>query len=251
VPLSRKSFEATLSAAPDHPPTLNNLAVIYWKQNQQGSALNFYDKAMLAMPNSEAILDNVAEALNALPAAMKNGSTAQKLARRFNDQDAQLQHEMLAKGLYRWGGSYVDQKQMDQIQAIEKEHKDLLSKLATDYDAANAKLSTIDEQIRRNERTMFDIQATSVAVDQFGNVSQVPYPPSYWDAKREVDNLSVQKKDLQAKLEQLRRSAKIEEQKAPVVKYSGIQRIIGEDAAPVNVGGAAKATAQALPATVP
>ena len=44
---ARKAFEAVVAAAPDHAPTLNNLAVVLWRQNAHPAALGYYDRAVL------------------------------------------------------------------------------------------------------------------------------------------------------------------------------------------------------------
>ncbi len=48
LPPSRKAFESVVAVAADHAPTLNNLAVILYRQNAPVAALAQYDKAMLA-----------------------------------------------------------------------------------------------------------------------------------------------------------------------------------------------------------
>src|SRR5439155_24004758 len=96
------SFESVVAEAADHAPTLNNLAVILWKQNAQAGAMGYYERALSSAPDSREILDNVAEALNALPAEQRKSTVATKLARHFADRDAALQKNMAERGLYRW-----------------------------------------------------------------------------------------------------------------------------------------------------
>jgi len=242
---ARKSFEAVAAVVKDHGATLNNLAVIYWKQNQPGMALNEYDRAMVSTPMNRDILDNVAEAINALPDSFKTNPTANRVRQRFTEQDTRLQRELATKGLYRWGGTYIDQNQMDQIKAVEKENKETLSKLATDFDTAQSKLNSIDDQIRKDQRTMADLQATSVVTDQQGNIVQLPYPPSYWETSRDIDSLNIQRKDVVARLDQLRAAAKTVQQKFPVAKFTGALHLIGADAAPLNLAQQRVATTMA------
>src|SRR3954466_13650226 len=76
--VAKKNLEKTRELLSDHGPTLNNLAVIAFKQKQLPGALSFYDLAMQATPRSRVILDNVAEALNAASPNERNGQQYQK-----------------------------------------------------------------------------------------------------------------------------------------------------------------------------
>ena len=57
---------------------------------------------MLAAPVSREILDNVAEALNALPENQRKGPVVAKVVRHFKEQDDDLQKKMAERGLVRW-----------------------------------------------------------------------------------------------------------------------------------------------------
>ncbi len=70
--VAKKAFEQTKSLLADHGPTLNNLGVIAWKQKQAVGAVAIYDMAMQASPRHRQILDNTAEALNAVPPNQRN-----------------------------------------------------------------------------------------------------------------------------------------------------------------------------------
>jgi tetratricopeptide (TPR) repeat protein len=113
--VAKKSFEKTKDLMADHGPTLNNLAVIAFKQKQWMGALSLYDLAMQGSPRSRTILDNVAEALNAVPPKERTGQQYQKALKRFQEQDVELQKEMLKEGLYRWGANWVPEKQRDEL----------------------------------------------------------------------------------------------------------------------------------------
>ena len=76
-----KSFETVNTQLHGDPATLNNLGVIAWRQGQFINSLNFYNDAMLALPQNKEILTNVAEALAGLPENLRKQFVAQKVQR--------------------------------------------------------------------------------------------------------------------------------------------------------------------------
>ena len=99
---ARRSFEMVNVVVPNHAPSLNNLAVILSKQNQHATALNVYDQAMIASPKNKEVLNNVAEAMYGMPDAVRSTPVAQRVLRRFTEQDEDLAREMQKQGLHRW-----------------------------------------------------------------------------------------------------------------------------------------------------
>ena len=81
--IAKRNFEAVNQMTADHGPTLNNLGVILWRQNQFAAALSWYDQAMAAFPQNREVLDNVAEALHALPDEQKRTAVGIRVARPF------------------------------------------------------------------------------------------------------------------------------------------------------------------------
>ena len=110
TPEARKALEGSEAQAPDNAATHNDLAVILWRQHSQMPALVEYDKAMVADPQNQTILDNVAEALNALAPEHRKNAVTRKIVDRFKEQDAGLQRTMAEKGLYRWGSEWLPEK---------------------------------------------------------------------------------------------------------------------------------------------
>ncbi|HEY8665236.1 MAG TPA: tetratricopeptide repeat protein [Tepidisphaeraceae bacterium] len=233
LPGARKNFEGVIASLPDHAATLNNLAVILWRQNQVGGALSYYDQAMVAAPNRREILDNVAEALNALPGEYKDSSTLKRILRHFTEQDKALQEAMARTGYYRWGGTWVNQKQLDELKAVEKEIKGQLDGLAKDFDDAKAKIEKIEDDIAANNRAIAQIEATSKYRLPDGSTAQAAYPPSYYQMKRDNDQLAQKRAGEIRKLDQLRAQAKAVQQKFPVPKFTGVQRVIESEGTPV------------------
>jgi uncharacterized protein YlxW (UPF0749 family) len=195
-------------------------------------ALNFYLQAMAAAPGTRAVLDNVAEALNALPAKERSFPLARKAARVFAEQDTDLQRRMAAAGFYRWGSTWVDRARYERLQAIEKEIKAKIDDLSTQYDATKKKVDQIDADVDDDVRRMRFIEQTSVAVDANGNVVQLPLPARYYELQRDVRQLSADRADYVAKLDGLRAQARRVQAQMPTPRFTGQQRMIGAEGTP-------------------
>jgi Flp pilus assembly protein TadD len=247
IPAARKAFEAVKEAAPDHGPTLNNLAVILWRQNQQVAAINMYTQAMQAMPLNKDLLNNVAEALNALSDEQRRTPVAQKAIKLWTEQDNQLQQQLMPLGWYRWGATWVDKNQYDKLAAAEKEVKDKIGKLESDFAEAQQKVDAIDGQIRQNQDAMRYMQNNRVAYDSSGRAALYPLPPQYWDYDRANRRLEVQRQETVAQLDALRAKAQAVKQQLPLPKFTGVQVVIGVEGTPA-VGPGEKPTQQATSA---
>ncbi len=235
VPQARQAFEKVKEAMPDHGPTLNNLAVILWRQNQQIGALNYYYQAMQAMPGNKELLNNVAEALNALPDKDKSGVVPQKVYKLWTEQDNQLQQQLMPMGWYRWGGTWVDRATYEKLQAAEKEVKDKITKLETEFADAQAKVTTIDAQIQANRDAMVYMERSRYAQDAQGRMVSYPLPPQYWDYDRANRRLDVQRQEAIATLDKLRAQAQAVRGNVPVPKFTGVQTVVGVEGTPAIV----------------
>jgi Flp pilus assembly protein TadD len=233
LPGSRKAFEGVLAQAQDHGPTLNNLAVILWRQNATMAALNDYDAAMLAAPVSREILDNVAEALNALPENQRKSPVVAKVVRHFKEQDDDLQKKLADRGLVRWGATFVSQAQADKLAAQEREIHSQIDDMSRDFDATQARVNVINQTITSDQNEMHAIEVESLTTDSAGRMVRLPYPLRYSELGQEITSLQAELATKQAHLDELRRDAKLALQKMPVTKYSGIQKIIDVDGMPV------------------
>ena len=233
LPDARKSFEASDAAFAEHGPTLNNLAIVHWRQNQVLPALTCYVRAMIAAPNNRDILNNVAEALHALSAAQRATPAAKKATRLFAAQDLQLQQQLSEKGLYRWGSTWVDKARFDKLQAIEKEIQKQLDQLSADFDAIKKKIAGIEADIDTNARRMKSLVDTSYTRDSNGNLIQLPLPRRYYDLERENEQLSADRDALGVKLKNLRTTAKLAQQQMPLPQFTAVQLPIGIEGTPM------------------
>lgn len=233
IPAARKWFEAVVATLADHAPSCNNLAVVLWRQNQQMAAMGFYVKAMTASPYHREILNNVAEALNALPQNQRNTVTAQAAFRLFTDQDSVLQEKLAKTGLYRWGSAWVDKPQVDRLMEIEKDIKKQLDAMSADFDATAKKLNQIDGDMEYNAKRMKAIEDTSYAVDPQGRMYRVSFPPRYYELERANKQLAVDRQEQSAKQDALRATARLVQQKLPTPRFTMVQRLIGVEGTPL------------------
>jgi tetratricopeptide (TPR) repeat protein len=234
VQAARKAFEAANQVIPDHAPTLNNLAVIAWRQKQFVIAMNYYDRAMMAAPVAKEILDNVAEALNVVPPENQKAPVVLQGVKLFAEQDTELQKLAAQKGMYRWGATWVTANQLHELKAAEAKIKQQLDALQQQYDAIQMKIGQIDAEIDQNAREMTRLESQATFIDRNGNTIQMPLPQQYYQLKKDNDDLTQQKTPLQAQQQDLRNKAKDIQGGLPVPKYTGTQQLIGVDGTPVR-----------------
>ncbi len=233
VAQSRKAFEAANQFVPNHAPTLNNLAVVAWRQKSFVAAMNFYDLAMMAAPQTKEILDNVAEALNALPDETKKAPVVLKAVAIFAGQDALLQQAASRQGMYRWGATWVTATQLQALKAAELKVKWELDNLQQQYDALQQKAGQIDSQFAANQREMDRLQTSSTYMDQMGNIIQMPLPDIYYQMRRDNERLADDKKAIRQQQDQLTNRVNQVRQEIPTPKFTGMQQIIGVDGTPL------------------
>ena len=252
---ARRGFEVANQLVPNHAPTLNNLAVVLARQNQHPAALNTYDQAMVASPKNKDVLNNVAEALYGMPDNVRGSTIAQRVLRRFTEQDEDLARELRPQGMHRWGATWVTTEQLEQLKQAEREAKDRLDQLASQFDAVKVRISNIEGEIAENERAMRRLETSAYVRDINGQIWQTALPPIYGQLQADNRKLTAERQQQFAELDRLREQAKAVNRNLPVPKYSGTQRMMDESQAPV-VGPAptpttAPATTPATTATAP
>jgi Flp pilus assembly protein TadD len=230
---ARKEFEAVLSAAPDHAPTLNNLGVILFLTKQAPASLNYYDLAMQAAPGTRRILDNVAEALHSMPEEHRAAAPVKKAVKRFNEQDNMLQGRMTQQNLYRWGSTWVTGEELDRLQSAEDRIKDRLDRLQEDFDAVQERIEQIDANIADTQRTLRRMEANSYTRDSQGRQLRIPLPRVYYDMADDVRDMQREREGEAKKIDKLRRQAKAVQQELPVPRYTGVQRFYDVDGTPL------------------
>lgn len=234
APEARKAFEQVVALAPDSAAGHNNLAVVLGRQNQQVAALLSYDRALLAAPQGLQVLDNLAEALHALPADLRNGTNVRKVVRHFNDQEALVRPQMEARGLARWGATWVPRADYDRLIAVEREIQAKIDRLEADYNALAARVGQLDRDIASMENTIRRMELDSYATDPVsGRSIRYPLPSSYYTFVRDLGTAKAERAQRATEQQQMRAQAKQLVQTIPTPRYAGVQRAIEADGTPV------------------
>jgi len=245
---ARKSFERLLELAPDHGPTLNNVAVISWQQKLQDRAVKFYTQALLVAPKNRQIIDNVAEALRALPRESYESPATKKLLKLFEAQDADLQKELEQQGLHRWGAAWYNDDQMARVKADQEKIAAKKKALEQDFDRLRPRVGQIEDAISMNLQRMSLLERERWRIDPLTNTMiQFPLPPAYWQSARDTDTLRADRQALLRQLATFDDRVRAIEQEAPHPPDTGKQQITESEVAPL----AAPPTPPAPPATRP
>lgn len=230
APAARRSFERVVELLPKHAPTLNNLAVVLWRQNQHVAALNRYDEAMTASPADGQILDNVAEALHALPKNVRKNAAAERVSKRFAEQDADLQQRLAPMGLYRLGSGWVSGDQIEAYLSIQKKVMDQLDVMAADYDESLKHIQGIDRAIAENEQEMDQVADIEYRDERTGLRYR---SPRYEALSDENARLVLERDRRKERLEAIRSAARDVKRQLPETPYTGEQRPIGLEGTPL------------------
>jgi tetratricopeptide (TPR) repeat protein len=233
---ARKDLEAVNAATPNHMPTLNNLAVINWRQNRALGAISLFDAAMRANPGDRTVLDNVAEALHAMPESVVRSSAGLRAQKRFNEQDAELQKRMAAQfDLHRWGGVWVSGADYARITNAKQAAEQKLADLQARYDQTQKKVAQLDANLTYISNRMKQLEAESYTTDGDGNPVQFPLPPEYNSLNNDWSKVSAERSETAGKLQPIADEAKSVQQSIPQPKYTGMQQFVGADGAPVVI----------------
>ncbi|HZZ43109.1 MAG TPA: hypothetical protein VFE58_09235 [Tepidisphaeraceae bacterium] len=235
---ARKDLEIVKSLAPNHAPTLNNLAVLTARQNRFGESISYFEQAMKAAPLNRMVLDNVAEAFHALADESQRSSVQRALAQRvsalFQEQDARLQQLLQAQGLHRWGATWVNDTDFAKLKGIQKQIDEKLGQIQAEYNATQQQIAGINQQIAGDESSLRQMESDSYRQDIVtGRVVIVPLPPVYSDVQRDVQIQQQNARLAQSKLEGLRADAKNIQHQLPIPQYTGALQMIGVDGAPI------------------
>lgn len=230
---ARANFEKVRAQDKKHAPTLVNLAAINMDQERHQRALTFLAEAMTSEPGNRPILDNVAEALNLLPPKLAETRQAEQVRQLFLSQDASLRQRMAQRGLYRWGSTWVDQDQLDELQAMEAEIKKRLDALSNQYARLEREVADTDQQYENNRQYMQRLEANRTYVGEDGKIYQAPLPPAYYEAERDQRLLVAQREETVRAMALLEQQAQQERTRYPTPPYRGRLAPIGEDGVPV------------------
>jgi tetratricopeptide (TPR) repeat protein len=230
---ARNAFQSAEAQQPEHGPTHNNIAVVLWRTRAQMPALLEYDKAMLAAPANERILDNVAEALHVLPKEHQNNALTKKVVGHFKDQNIVLEKRMAQRGLYHWGTAWVTEAEFNKLDAEEKAAQDKVDALKKSAFELQTRIAKIDRDINDEQNLMTAILAQCAQVDPIsGRQIMFPPPPRYYDLQRDVMLLKNERVQRVRDLQVLPRQIAEAEKAKPAKKYSGSQKLFDVDETP-------------------
>ncbi|MBC8106203.1 MAG: tetratricopeptide repeat protein [Anaerolineae bacterium] len=252
LPQARKCFEAVLAQRIDHASSLNNIAVILWRQNARIPALTYYDKAITAAPGNKLILDNVAVALAALSDDQRKHKTAHVLLGKFTEQDKRLQESMAAKGWYRWGTLWIDEEAKQKLRDQEKDFDDRVSAVLEPVEDDREQLRQLDERLTYVQARIHRIFMNTPV--PFPGFIRMPFPPVYFELQKEEDRLLLERTGLATKVELA--DAEILRIKAQMPKpnFGGTQKVIGVEGTPamgLNPGQLSAPQPTRSPSTAP
>jgi tetratricopeptide (TPR) repeat protein len=238
---AKKAFEGVNSQIADHAPTLNNLAVIAFRQNQFGLALNYYDQAMAAAPLDRTIIDNFAEAVHALDENGRKLPILRRVQRRFAEQEKALAAQLARQNLYRWGATWVNKEQLDQLQAEQQRIDSRIRELSQTRDQRQRDVMLIEDQVASIDRALRQMEADRYTYSVEGRLLVMPLPSAYYQMQRERDVLIGERQRVVASVQAVEREIQATRQDLPVPLYSGVQKLIGAEGTPI----------EQLPATQP
>lgn len=230
---SETQFQRVLKSISRHAPSLHNLAVLNARQKQWAGACSMMEQALANEPGIQTLIDAAAELLEMIPEDQKKASWAQKLLKRFTEQDQTLQKVMSDRQMFRWGSRWIDQATRNQLVEAEQKIKQRLDELQGDFDLTRNRIERIDFEISQNEQTLRQIEARSYIRNPDGSYVRVPYPPSYYDIQRDINRLRAERNEMNKRLDSLRDAAKRIQADLPVPRFTGVITPIGEDGVPV------------------
>jgi Flp pilus assembly protein TadD len=231
---ARSDLERLSKIVPTHGPTFNNLGVILWRQRLNAAALIAYVQAMKSRPGDETILDNVVEALNGLPGESASAPVVRQAAAILVDQDQQLAARKRARGLYRWGSTWVTAEQLAKLSAEEATQQAELAKVQGQYNDARAALANDEASLRQTEAWL-QLYSPPPYMNQLQSTVPAVITPEYVQLQQDYaftqQELAVAKKrvaELGIEMGRIR-------QNISMAKYTGRQQMIGTEGTPIRV----------------
>ncbi len=147
---SYKYLLKAIALRPHDPAELNNLAVLAQAQNHPLHACTYYLKALAAHPGGHQLYDNICSQLNCM--GTNRSLRFRTLQAAYVVTDKLLQKRMAAKGLIRYGATWVSNTQQQSVHKITRRFINFENSLVAQYLADLKKLHHINTQGRTNEQ---------------------------------------------------------------------------------------------------
>jgi tetratricopeptide (TPR) repeat protein len=235
-----RAFAAADGLVPNHPATLNNLAVVLWQQRQFLPALARYEQAMAAAPDDARVLGNVAAALAGLPPALAPNPAVVRVRAQFQVLDRQMTVVMTGRGLHRFGADWLTDEQMSQVAVLQQRDRQQLDALSADFAKQQDAVRQTDLQIAEAEQQIARTAGTGAigpylaSYDGYagrGRTSTVVY-----ELSNDEEQLQQRRAAQVAVLDGLQRqAAALARRIAGQVDGPSVQRLAGPEGTPLRV----------------
>lgn len=147
---AQKYLTKAIACTPHDPAELNNMAVLAEAQHHALHACTYYLRALGAHPGGHQVYDNIFSLINRM--VVSRSVRFRTLQAAFTICDADLQKRMAAKGLIRYGATWVSSSQERAIHHITRRFLHAENSLLVHYRADRKELHHINEQGRANQK---------------------------------------------------------------------------------------------------
>lgn len=230
---AKRSFDQVEQQVPGHPPTRLNQAVLAVQTKRWPQALSALDEALAGAPGAPEILDAVHEFIHLAPDSLKRSQNFERLVDRFGPQEAELERQQAARGLYRFGSRWVDKATIDQAKAERDAFEKKKADLEAQFKASQARVTDIEDQANSVQRIMFQMERDRNILLPDGRTVQRPLPAAYFDMQDQFGRLQQQRRDEEVKQREMRNEAEEIKKTEPKVPFTGQLIPIGELGVPV------------------
>ena len=233
---AKTAFEQSNRIVPHRAPTLNNLAVILWKQHVYPAAMLNYTQAMTADPDNKLILDNLTEAFHALPPENRDNLPVQKAAALYDMQEKELEQSQLAAGYVRWGATWVRTEQLTELQKEEAADQAQVADMRAKIESAEASIASADSQINADEQLMRAVNSQQQTITAGGVTQTLPVnlPQQYYYWANDAQFFAKARQTSVDKLNELKEHAGHIHSHLAVPKFTGVQQLFGPEGTPIR-----------------
>ncbi len=238
---ARQFFARLADADPSNLLALNNAAVICFQLKREPESLQYYTKALAAMPDHRLLLDNVTEAMNSYGGS-KTTAPYTDLARQFDQAETRMEAFQAKKNLYRFGSTWVAQDVYEKLTAQKRAVTDAMAQLEADNKAAIAAGQAAEQEYKQVSAD-YDNCANDIATLNLAITSGLQHGQdvSYLVAQRDariitLDQLAKRKAAIQdqiAKILAMMKQFKVEAERLKAAlaavqgqQFTGVQRMM-------------------------
>jgi tetratricopeptide (TPR) repeat protein len=141
-------FAALAEADPSSVLAENNLGVILFTSGRQAESLVHYTHALQADPMQRMVADNVLEAFAAYSGAT-DAPVYKNLVRQFNQCESRIEATMAARGMYRFGATWVPTAEAARLNGNVQAIKNAMAQLDATYQGQQHDGGSIADQLKQ------------------------------------------------------------------------------------------------------